>query len=82
MMECVEEPQKTMFYRMDADKFEKMKDLLEKQFDRAEARWGCDGIQWEIHHYAPGGRHLHSFRGFVDGISVLEEIRNLLVKHA
>lgn len=74
--ECVDEPQQTRIFRMDAAKFEKLRDLLETQFDGVQADWGCDGIQWEMHHYGPTGRLLHSVgRGFVEHVPVLNEIK-------
>lgn len=46
-MEYKERPPQTKVFRMDMEKFEKLRDLLETQFDGAQADWGCDGIQWE-----------------------------------
>lgn len=79
-MECVETPPDTEIFRMDAGKLERMKDLLENQFGRTEDRQACDATWWEMHYYAASGRHLHSFRGYVNGVGVLEEIQTLLEK--
>lgn len=80
-MECVEEPPQTKIFRMNTVTFEKLRDLLKTQFDGVQADWGCDGVQWEMHHYAPGGRRLHSIRGHIYGVPALEEIGELLAKH-
>lgn len=68
-------------FRMDEIKFDRLKTLLETQFDGVEGNRGCDGTQWEMHHYAPSGRCLHSTRqGFVERVPVLNEIKELLEK--
>lgn len=65
--------------RMDERKFDRLKTLLETQFDGVEGDRGCDGTQWEMYHYAPGGRLLHSSgRCFAEHIPVLKEIKELL----
>lgn len=80
-MEYKERPPQTKVFRMDMEKFEKLRDLLETQFDGAQADWGCDGIQWEMHHYGPTGRLLHSAgRCFAEHIPVLKKIKELLEK--
>lgn len=69
-------------FRMDAVKFDKLKNLLETQFDGTQANRGCDGTQWEMHHYAASGRCLHSTgMGFVEHVPVLNEIKEILEKH-
>ena len=81
-MECVEQPQQTKVMRMDMETFEKLRDLLETQFDGVQADWGCEGIQWEMHHYGPTGRHLYSpGRCFAEHIPVLKEIKALVEKY-
>lgn len=78
--ECVEEPPRSVKIWMDPKDFDKLKVLLAKDFDGTQSQWGSDGVQWEMHHYAPSGRHLHGVRGFVQGIFVLEQIQVLLEK--
>lgn len=79
IMEYVEKPQQTMIFRMDAEKLEQLRELLETQFDGVRIDRGCDGTQWEMHHYAAGGRCLYSTgRGFVEHVPVLNEIRGFL----
>lgn len=68
-------------FRMDEEAFGKLKDVLENQFDKADAVMGCDGDGWEMHHYSPSGRLLHSVRGHIYGVPALEEIEKLLEKH-
>jgi len=66
-------------FRMDAEKFERLQELLETQFDGVQGDWGADGVQWEMHHYGPTGRHLHSpGMCFAEHVPVLKEITELL----
>ena len=66
-------------FRIDEIKFDRLKALLETQFDGVEGDWGCDGTQWEMYHYAPSGKLLHSpGRCFAEHIPVLKEIKEIL----
>lgn len=77
--EYKERPPQTEVFRMDMEKFERLKELLETQFDGVQGDWGCDGIQWEMHHYGPTGRRLHSpGRCFAEYVPVLKEIKEIL----
>lgn len=77
--EYVDEPDETRILHMDAAKFAQLKDLLEKQFDGVQGDWGCDGTQWEMYHYAPSGKLLHSSgRCFAEHIPVLKKIKERL----
>lgn len=78
-MEYKDRPPQTKVLRMDRENFEKLRGLLQTQFDGVQANRGCDGIQWEMHHYGPTGRLLHSVSlCFAEHIPVLKEIKELL----
>ena len=65
-------------FLMKTEMFEELKILLENEFDKTTAATGCDGVQWEMHHYAPGGRLLHSVFGFADGVFCLKRMTEIL----
>lgn len=66
--------------RMEEGDFQRLKYLLDNSFHMSNSVKGCDGDGWEMHHYAPGGKCLHSIHGHIHGVSVLEEIKELLIK--
>ena len=81
-MEYTEQPPQTNVFKMDQEKFKKLRNLLETQFDEAQIDWGSDGVQWKMHRYGPTGRLLHSTQwGFVERVPVLNEIKELLEKY-
>lgn len=78
-MEYVDEPDQTRILRMDIAEFLRLQDLLKTKFDGVESDWGCDGIQWKMYHYAPGGKLLHGTdRCFAEHIPALKEIKEVL----
>lgn len=78
-MECVEAAERTTIFRMDAARFSQLQNLPETGFDGVEGDWGCDGTQWEMYHYAPSGKLLHSpGRCFAEQSPVLKKIKELL----
>ena len=81
-MEYTEQPPQTNVFKMDQEKFKKLKNLLETQFDEAQIDWGSDGVHWKMHRYGPTGRLLHSTqRGVVERVPTLNEIKELLEKY-
>ena len=64
----------------DAD-FEALYRLLDQKFLRyKKGPDACDGTAWSMEYYDADGTQKHSFTGYTYGISVLEEIEELLAK--
>lgn len=70
--------QKVCTYRLDAQAFLELQQLLQTQFDSAKAQYIPDWTYWDMHRYGPTGAKLCTVHGGIKGVPVLERIEYLL----
>jgi len=66
--------------QMEPELFKELKQILNREFEKAQTSNACDGEGWEMVSYEKDGSEWHKLSGYIYGVPILERIEQILKK--